>query len=106
MDMTTSIRVTLEDRDRINDLAAEMGMTAVKVLTYLIDEDWKAKAIKSFDDMREQRPEDWAALLADAEYLDRALYTPVEDEPYRSNDPYFLEAGGLPELDDQTKDAA
>lgn len=105
---TTSIRVTLDDRDRLNELAAEMGIAVPKVIGYLIDEDWKAKCIREADAWREEHPEEWAAYLEEMKVWDVTLADGMEDEPpYRSNDPFWLDAGGLPErAEDEKKDAA
>jgi hypothetical protein len=103
---TTSIRVTLENRDQLNDLAREMGIAVPKVVDYLITEDLKRKIIADWDRFREEDPEGWREYLDEAAVWDVTLKDGLETEPpFRSNDQFWLDAGGLPEVN-ETKDAA
>lgn len=105
---TTTIRVTVDSRDQLNDLAAEMKVAVPKVIEHLIRRDWEARCIEEADRWRAEHPEDWADHQNEMRVWDVTLQDGLEDEPpFRSNDPFWLEAGGLPEIDDDhKKDAA
>lgn len=94
---TTTIRVTLDTRDRLSQLASERlnGATTEEVITFLLDEEWKARCIAETDRWREEHPEQWRAELEELARWERSDVKLDELEgPYRSDDPEFIAAGG------------
>lgn len=62
---TTTIRVSVEDRDRLNELAAQRGISASRVITELIDNDVKQQILDDWDNLRQQDPAGYRDELAE-----------------------------------------
>lgn len=103
----TSLRLTTGTRERLAEITKKdfAGKSADEVLLALIDEHWKNHCIEQADRWREDYPGEWSAHLDEMDQLDQLYPNLNKDEgPYRSDDPSWTEAGGLPLT--ETKDAA
>lgn len=80
---TTTIRVNVDDRDRLNELAAERGVSASKVIGQLIEDDMKRRIVEDWDRFREQDPKGYQNELRESEVWGAAL----ADEPPAGPDP-------------------
>lgn len=80
MDTTTTIRVTVDDRDRLNELAAERGVSASRVIGQLIEDDLKRKILDDWDDFRERDPSGYQEELRQAKAWDVTLADGLTDE--------------------------
>lgn len=95
----TTIKLSTKTRDRLLEVAKQDfgGASMEKVMDALMDEHWKATCIAQSDAWRRDHPEEWQEYLRENEMWDRLSPNITEMEgPYRSDDPYWLEAGGLP----------
>lgn len=70
---STTIRVSTETRDRLNELAAELGKNVQDSVAYLLDQDWKSQCIADWDRFREEDPDGYRQHLADTEIWDDTL---------------------------------
>lgn len=93
---TTTIRVSTDNRDRLNELTTQRGGNVDLTIAYLLDENWKARCIADWDRFREEDPQGWREYVAEADKLG-SLRDGLENEPpYESDDPEWLAAGGAP----------
>lgn len=97
---TTTVRVTIDTRNRLNDLLATdyKGMTIDQLVQHLLDEEWKRACLADWDRFRTEDPQGWQEYLreADAGTAEWGRYLNETEGPYRSDDPDFIAAGGLP----------
>ncbi len=70
---TTTIRVSVETRDRLNELIRRdlPGKTVDDAIGYLLDEDWKRGCIADLDRLRETDPDSYADYIRESDRLDR-----------------------------------
>lgn len=80
---TTTIRVSVENRDRLQALiAADLpGASADEALAYLLDENWKAKTLADMDRFRRVSPEVFNTLVRSGADLDNATASDTEGTP-------------------------
>lgn len=104
---TTTLKVSNTTRNRLQQLAADDydGASVEKTILALIDEHYRNGLIADWDRLREEDPDSFQQILDENEMWDRNSVNPTDTEgPYRSDDPDWIAAGGLP-LTEQ-KDAA
>ncbi|HET9518094.1 MAG TPA: hypothetical protein VFO77_10240 [Actinoplanes sp.] len=78
----TTIRVDSDTRDRLQAVAAKDfgGISTDAAIQRLLDQHWKAQAIKAMDDYRREHPEEWDAEVDESERMDAGADLPLE--PY------------------------
>lgn len=100
-DGTTTIRLRIETRDRLNRLLADTrfkGRNVDTLIDYLLDEEWKAECIRQADAWRENHPEEFEAYIraADAGTAEWGRFLDETEGPYFRNDAERIEAGLQP----------
>lgn len=91
---STTIRVSTETRERINDLADGtefegefLGRSTDEIVRHLLDFHWKTRAIEAMDRYRREHPDEWRAYLEQAE---RWTQTELADVDLDATEgPYF-----------------
>jgi predicted DNA-binding protein len=80
---TTTIRVNIETRDRLNDLLAAdfKGKSVDQLIQYLIEQDWRRKALEDWQRLHAD-PEAWRWYLYEADDLDQGLPANVGEPPF------------------------
>lgn len=80
---TTTIKVSKETRDRLNEVAAAEGRTAGSIVEKLLDEYlWRAKVELAKKQMREASPEEWADYMEEFRVWDNTLMDGLEEDPW------------------------
>lgn len=80
---TTTIKVTPEVRDRLNEVAAAEGRTAGSIVEKLLDEYlWRQRIETAGRQMRAMTPEDRAEYLAEAALWDATSADGLEPEDW------------------------
>ena len=70
----TTIKVSTELRDRINEIAAEQGLTAGSLIEKVLDDYlWRQKVELAIHQMRSMTPEEKAEYMAEFESMDASL---------------------------------
>lgn len=69
---TTSIRVAISTRDRLNALVDELGKPSVEaLLNFLIDHHWENRCVAQADQYRQDNPGAWRAELREVANRER-----------------------------------
>lgn len=80
---TTTIKVSPEVRDRLNELAAAEGRTAGSMVEKLLEEHlWRHKVEIAGRQMRSAPPEVWAEYMAEFATMDGSLADGLEPEDW------------------------
>ena len=80
---STTIKVSKETRDRLNEVAAAEGCTAGSMVEKLLSEHlWRAKVEIAGRQMREASPEVWADYMEEFRIWDSTLMDGLEDEDW------------------------
>ena len=80
---TTTVKVTPEVRDRLNEIAAAQGASAGSVIEKLLEEHiWRQQVELAKKQMREAPPEVWNEYLAEFASLDGSTADGLEDLPW------------------------
>ena len=75
----TTIKVSSELRDRLNEVAAERGLTAGSLVEKLLDEWlWQQQVELAIRQMRSMTPEEKAEYMAEFEAMDASLSDGLE----------------------------
>ena len=79
----TTIKVSSELRDRLNEVAAERGLTAGSLVEKLLDDWlWQQQVELAKSQMRAASKETWDDYLAEAKAWDVTLSDGLEDDPW------------------------
>lgn len=99
---TTTVRMATTTRDRLMKVATGEETTVDQMVNKLLDEHWKAQFIADWDRIRAEDPHGWREVMEENEQWDRLSPNLNETEgPYRSDDPDWIAAGGLPLTEDK-----
>ncbi len=80
---TTTIRVSVETRDRLMAMiAADLpGASADEGLAFLLDENWKARSLADMERLRRASPDVFNAYIRSGAHIDKATRSDTEGTP-------------------------